>query len=299
MGAAVFYESASKLARLSNTFSINGTPTDPTTISLAVTDPEGTTTTYTYAAAQITRDSAGVYHKDIPCTLAGTWLYLWVGTGAASDAQAGTWRVSDPDAAYYATLAEMKSRKGIDDTLDDFELLGVLSAITDNIDNECCRVFTRAATATAREYYPTSPTLCVVHDFYTTTGLVVATDSSGNGTYATTLTAADYQLEPLNGVVDGKPGWPYWRLRLVATATFPAYTLNKPAPVRVTAKWGWAAVPGAVKEVALILASETFKLADAPFGVAGYGEFGTVRVEDNPIAKRKLDPYRRDPILAH
>lgn len=297
MGAAVFYESASELARLSNTFTVSGTPTDPTTISLAVTDPEGTTTTYTYAAAQITRDSAGVYHKDIPCTLTGTWLYLWVGTGAAADAQAGTWRVSDPDAAYYATLAEMKSRKGIDDTLDDFEILGALAAITHDIDNECGRVFTRAATATAREYYPASPTLCLVHDFYTTTGLVVATDG-GDGTYATTLTAADYQLEPLNGVVDGKPGWPYWKIRLVGGATFPAATTSIRAPVRATAKWGWAAIPGAVKEAALILASETFKLVDAPFGVAGFGAFGAVRVRDNPMAMRKLAPYRREPILA-
>ena len=36
---------------LTNTFKVSGTATDPTTISLVVTDPAGTATTYTYAAA--------------------------------------------------------------------------------------------------------------------------------------------------------------------------------------------------------------------------------------------------------
>ncbi len=83
--ATVFFEGASELATLTNTFTVAGAPTDPSTVSLVVTDPTQASTTYTYAAAQITKTGTGVYTKDIPCTLAGTWTYEWVGTASASD----------------------------------------------------------------------------------------------------------------------------------------------------------------------------------------------------------------------
>jgi hypothetical protein len=66
--------------RLTNTFLLGDTATDPTTVTLDVTDPLGTKTTYTYAAS-ITKDSTGVYHKDVPATSVGEWQYRWVGVG--------------------------------------------------------------------------------------------------------------------------------------------------------------------------------------------------------------------------
>lgn len=70
--------------RMSVAFTVSGTATDPTTVSLTVRDPSGTATTYTYAAAQITKDSTGNYHKDITFSTAGTWSYHWVGTGSVA-----------------------------------------------------------------------------------------------------------------------------------------------------------------------------------------------------------------------
>ena len=49
MGAAVFFESASELARLSNTFTVADVATDPTTVALTLTDPTGVATIYTLA----------------------------------------------------------------------------------------------------------------------------------------------------------------------------------------------------------------------------------------------------------
>jgi hypothetical protein len=46
-----------------------------------------------------------------------------------------------------------------------------------------------------------------------------------------------------------------------------------------------------------MLAEETFKLKDAPFGVAGFGDFGVVRVRENPAVARLLAPYKRYPML--
>lgn len=295
--ATVFFASTTdaELATLTNTFSVSGVATDPTTISLTVVDPEQTSTTYTYAAAQITRTSAGVYTKDIACDLAGIWTYVWVGTGAASDVVAGSWTVQ-PTTGLYGSLEELKSRFGITsstDTADDFEMLRALRSVNREINTFCHRVFTRSASATARKIPNQNIRGCLIDvpDFWTTTGLVVEYDSAGDGTYASAITT--YETYPLDGVVDGESGWPYNQLDTLGTYLSPSY---RPY-VRVTAKWGWAEVPEPVHEAFMILAAETFKLKDSPFGVGGYGNFGIIRVRDNPMAARKLQPFVREPVL--
>jgi len=58
--------------------------TDPTTVSLVVTEPDGTRTTYTYAGGGVTRHSSGVFYRDISLASAGEWALRWAGTGAAA-----------------------------------------------------------------------------------------------------------------------------------------------------------------------------------------------------------------------
>lgn len=71
--------------KITCTFTVDGTNTDPTTVTLEVKDPAGTKTTYTYAAGQITKSAAGLYYKYITLNLAGTWWYRWTGTGTVAD----------------------------------------------------------------------------------------------------------------------------------------------------------------------------------------------------------------------
>lgn len=54
---------------------------DPTTVSLAVTTPAGVTTTYTYAAGTVTKDSTGVYYREVTLTARGAWEARWDTTG--------------------------------------------------------------------------------------------------------------------------------------------------------------------------------------------------------------------------
>lgn len=70
--------------RLTTTFTtVQGNAlTDPTTVSLFVKDPSSTVTTYTLAAAQVIRDSIGVYHYDILIDVVGNWKYKWQGASA-------------------------------------------------------------------------------------------------------------------------------------------------------------------------------------------------------------------------
>jgi hypothetical protein len=97
-------------------------------------------------------------------------------------------------------------------------------------------------------------------------------------------------------VVRGRPGWPYWEIRSTLLSRF-FPTWQQRQSVQVTAQWGWTTIPEPVKQACLVLAAETFKLKDAPFGVAGFSDFGAVRVRDNPMVARMLTPFQRDPML--
>lgn len=194
----------------------------------------------------------------------------------------------------YGDLAVLKSRLAISDTSDDTEVESALSAASRDVETFCRRQFHKTMTASARKFRPRRWCLAYVDDFHTTTDLEIRTDLGGDGTFETVWSAADYQLEPLDGLVAGQAGWPFWKIRAVEAKDFPRL---RRASLQVTAQWGWAQVPDPVTEAALILAEEIFKLKDAPFGVAGYGEFGAVRVRDNPKVARMLAPYRRDAVL--
>jgi hypothetical protein len=193
----------------------------------------------------------------------------------------------------YATLAELKAYASIQkDTHDDL-LADALTAASRGIELVCHRQFNTDAAATARVYRPLHSTLVKVEDFHTTTGLVVKTDSTGDGTFDTTWDAGDFEARPLNGVVSGQPGWPYYDLWSNGTRLFPKEHF---ASVEVTAGWGWAAVPTPVKQSTLMLAEEIYKQKDSPFGIAGMDNYGVVRVRENPAIMRKLAPYVRFPV---
>ena len=70
--------------RFSAAIAVAGVATDPTTVTLKTKNPAGTITSYTYALAEIIKDSVGNYHKDLALATAGTWYHRWEGTGPAA-----------------------------------------------------------------------------------------------------------------------------------------------------------------------------------------------------------------------
>jgi hypothetical protein len=270
--ADVFYESGSEFATLTNTFSVDGTPTDPTTVSLTVTAPSGTSTTYTYAAAEITKVSTGVYTKDIACTEDDLWVYVWTGTGAASDVAAGTWRVFTVAlGTIYASLEELKDARRITDTVDDAALLTRLQRASRAIDKRCGRRFYADSSASARTYRTRGRVtrsddgeLLLVDDVSSTTGLVVEV---GDGTSWTAVT--DYFTEPDNAIVRGAA------IEALRRDLGRWSTCRR---ARITAAWGWPAVPANISEATLLLANRRFMRRDSPEGVAGWSDQGPVRV---------------------
>lgn len=267
----------------------NGVLTDATTV-LTVTDPAGNVSTPTP-----THTSLGVYDASFTLTTAGTWFWYWTASGTVIDVTAPeSVLAASPAPPTYASLAELKSYLGVTDTSQDSQLLDSLITASRGIEHICGRKFYPDQTATSRVFRPRDSYTVLVDDFWTTTDLVVKTDS-GSGTYPTTLTAGQYQLEPLNGVNDGEAGWPYNRLCAV-NGTWPRNWTAIPS-VQVTARWGWATVPGPVKQAAIYLAEETYKLKGSPFGVANFDQFGPIRMRDNPKVLGMLAPYRRYPVL--
>lgn len=179
----------------------------------------------------------------------------------------------------------------------DENIQDAISSASGEIEKHCNRQFQRADTATARVFAPASRTRCPVDDFWSLDGLVVEVDTNGDGTFSTVVPSSDYELHPSNGVVDGQVGWPYYEINLVE-GYFPTH-LRRKKTVRLTAKWGWEAVPEAVRQAAVVIAAETFQLKDAPFGTAGMDQFGNIyHVRDNRIAAGKLARYCRNRIPA-
>ena len=68
--------------RLSGTFTVGGSLTDPTTVSLILRDPSGNEGTYTAAGGQVSSDATGIHYMDHTVDEAGIWMYKWIGTGA-------------------------------------------------------------------------------------------------------------------------------------------------------------------------------------------------------------------------
>lgn len=192
----------------------------------------------------------------------------------------------------YVTWSDMKVPLGIGDSTDDTWGGIIATEASRAIDIWCGRRFYADTNATARVYYPASP--CHVHpdDISETTSLVVKTDDGGDGTFGTTWSTTDYQVEPLNGVRFNVTGWPYDTIRAIAGRTFPCR--NARASVQITAKWGYAATPENIKTAAYILGAELFKRKDAPFGIAGVGDLGVARIREDTRVQSLLIPYRRD-----
>lgn len=195
----------------------------------------------------------------------------------------------------YITADELRQYVGISDTDDSALIDASIAAAEEQVERICGRYFYQDGTTSARGFYPLNSRVVYVDDISTTTGLTVKTDEGDDGTYETTWASTDYQLEPLNGLVDGQT-WPYTKIVAVDRYLFP--TCNLIAPVQVTARWGWAAVPDAVKQATFIAAEYLYKMKDAPLGVAGFGEFGALRVREHPVVQMLLAPYVRHPVLA-
>lgn len=191
------------------------------------------------------------------------------------------------DPRHYCTLEELKEalgeQTGIRDDL--YEL--AIAAASEQIDEFRGHHFWLEDTPTQRLFVPDNPGMLWTGDFADTQGLAVATDADDDGEFETEWQPGDWQPEPLQRL----NGRPYTRLIAVGDHEFPLSWGR--ATVRVTARWGWVQVPKPVRQACRILAVDHFKSKDLTGGVAGFSDFGPVRISAfNPQAKALLQPYK-------
>lgn len=188
----------------------------------------------------------------------------------------------------YCTLTEVKAALRIQDTLDDSLLEMSVESASRLIDGYANRSFYSAGSA-ARYFVADNDFLTYIDDAVSITE--IATDTSADGTYDIIWQASDYQLEPLNGRVDGLPA-PYNAIRAIGDYTFPIW--GGEGLVKVTGTWGFSAVPVTVKQAAIIQASRIFKRLDSPLGVLSSPDLGYIRVSSrlDPDVAMLIDPYK-------
>lgn len=185
----------------------------------------------------------------------------------------------------YATLAELKAMRNITDTADDTLLQSRLTRASRAIDDRTGRRFWADGTATARTYRTIGRTargddgeLLLVDDISTTTGLIVEV---GDGTTWTTVT--NYDTEPENALVRG------WAIESLRRDMGSWSTSRR---VRVTADWGWPAIPDPIVEATLLLANRRFHRKNSPEGISGWAQEGAVRVSRfDPDIEDLVGPY--------
>jgi len=196
--------------------------------------------------------------------------------------------------APYVTLPEFKAWVKLDDTVDDAVMASVIESVSRWIDDYCGRHFWQdgsGGSPMTRTFVPTDCRQLLTDDLVSVASL--KTDEAGDGTFEVTWAAADFQLQPVNRPT----GRPYRRVEAIATLRFPirSTTGSRADRVEITGVWGWPAVPDVVKQAAHIQASRILKRRYSPEGVAGFGDFGAVRVSSrlDPDVKDQLTRLRR------
>lgn len=202
----------------------------------------------------------------------------------------------------YATRNQVKAALRIEtaDTLDDDLIDNCVGAASRLIDGYCNRRFWQSGTAETRVYQAEDSFYCSIDDI-AGTALTLRSSTLADGTFDVTWKVSDYQLEPLNGNLDGLT-WSYDKIRAVGDYLFPTVNANygEQALVQVTAIFGWPSVPEPITQATIIQASRIFKRYDSPLGVAGFGDLGAIRVSRflDPDMAQLVEPYRRMRIFA-
>jgi hypothetical protein len=254
------------------------------TVTLALTRPDGTS----FTAPTITNPSTGIYRAVPVPDVVGIWSGAWSTSGAVTSVTPFAFTVGDPAPALYTDLATVKSSIGktTGDERDDL-IEQAIAAASRMIDERCGRRFYAPAGVTARIFPALDRHLTVgdaqsvrVDDIATDDGLVVETRTGFTGTW-TTITGAE--LGPDNADVYGRP----WT-EVVYTAGW----IGDTSKVRVTARWGWPAVPDGVTQAAALLAARLYRRKDSPQGILGSADWGVIRVSRfDPDVESLIAPY--------
>lgn len=196
-----------------------------------------------------------------------------------------------PDtSALYQTLAEMRTRLGIKtvtDTTDDARITSMITAVSTALREITGQTFHTTAADETRYFTPEFSDVLEVGQLVSVTTL--STDANGDRVYEATWATTDYDLEPANAALDGKPYREIW----VTPVGRYAFPLSIRRGVKIVGKFGWGTTPEPIKEAVALAVEKLFRRKDAIFGVVGGGGLGELKqmMRDDPELKLLIDPY--------
>lgn len=168
----------------------------------------------------------------------------------------------------YTGLDEVKAAIRVKhDEADDLIELAI-DAASRRVDEFCNDQFWISPTPTARTFAPVTSYELSVGAFATADGLVVEFDNDSDGVFETVVPASSYQV-----AAPERPGHPYRRLEFLDACLpgsgWASSSRPRRARVRVTAQWGWSAVPAQVRQACLLMAIDHYRGKNFTNGVVG------------------------------
>lgn len=189
-----------------------------------------------------------------------------------------------------------QGQQGVTDTLDDDELDLAVTAASRAVDRECGRhrprQFGILGTAEARWYTARFDSegarwVAEIDDLMDLTGVAIAIDVNQDDVHEASVTTG-FVWRPRNAASLLRP---YTQVAFSRSGTQP---MQWPDAVKITAKWGWSAVPVTIKQATMLQASRIFSRRNAPFGTKGSPDDGsdeTLRYNADPDVKLLLRSF--------
>jgi hypothetical protein len=197
----------------------------------------------------------------------------------------------------YCTLDDVKSPSVLgfatSDTYVDDMLESVIESTSRLIDDECHRFFYSDSDPVTFYYTAQQPTKIFVNDICSPdSDVVVEIDLNGNGVIDTTFDASNFLLSPYNAILLSVP---YTCIEIAQTATY-SLPVNVRKGVKVTARFGWSAVPKEIKTATIMQANRTYKRFATPLGSEAMTALGkqtlTIPSLDNDV-QRLISRYKK------
>ncbi len=199
--------------------------------------------------------------------------------------------------AQYCSKNDLKTMIGLSGTSQDTNLDNAINASSRLIDQITGRIFFKSESVQVKFFTPDNEYVLDVPDIATTTGLIVQLDTTDDGSHNKTITLdTDFYLKPLDVVdLDGDNDIPYQTLVILDRRSSERFDPDIVKNVKITATWGFNAVPDAIKQATLLQSSRLWKRKDSPFSTYGSSDTGERELfqKMDPDAKTLIKPYIR------
>jgi hypothetical protein len=223
----------------------------------------------------------------------GSYLVTWTGTDSDGDTVTATELITlaTPETDY-TQLSLVKSQLGkitIDDR--DEMIQAAITAASRMIDEECGRwpggfapdatTSTRVFPVAGRTYSLTGNRIAIlVDDIADSSGVIVQVGTEASAVYAS---VPAFTTAPANAIALGQA---------ISSIVVSSTVLTTADTVRITARWGYPAVPAQIELATRLQAARLYRRKDSPQGVIASPDFGGIRVSRfDPDVRALLAPF--------